>query len=723
MTDRSGAPAQTVETLAGSAGEAMLVGDPRLHQVRDFLDDQEASAQNPLLVAMRAFRGRHLLTLGLALLLAVLFGAGAFYAVFPQYQSQGLIRVAARVPKIMYADPNDPRLRLFDSFVSAEVTYLQSRPVLERALLSLTTGKSPGADPVMDIGDLGRMISVRKDKGLIMVAATAASPEGASRTVNALLDSYTALHTESSNQAQTIRERQLVDREQELLEKLAEINANILEVGEEHGTASIAKAHLNKVTQLEDIDQRISELETTIAQEEAQESATEFDTGDDEIKRVTVLDKAMADMTYDRAKRAAALESLKLRYRTDHPKVRELESQIAVIDSAIEARRQQIVTLGKTGALTTGGEDQDEESLAGLRALRKKLHLRRAEVADQAKQLNSKLIELTFLREEHSEVRSLLDETRRALEEVRVESRNSLPGSVEVIAFGATPRQPVEDKRMKLAVAGTGFGILSALGLVVLGGLLRPRLRYSDDLASAVGEEALLGVLPSVEGGAECHSLAVHRIRNRLQLADDPGRRRAPGLVVTVCAARSGTGVSTVAQTLAESFNAAGVQTALLDADLNDATLSRRLALSEFAGLREAITTGRIEPSSHLGDGSRLHVVPAGVDGSVCDKHLSLPQVRSVMNDLRNRHQVIVVDAGPIDSNLSASLMAALSDQVVVVVRAGEKALAVRRVEKLLGRDAARPPLFVFNAAIAGDPGLISCDVDPKGAPPVAAIA
>lgn len=723
MTDSPESQLQERRVPPVGAGETVVVGDPRLHQVRDFLDDQEALPANPLLVAVRAFRGRRLLTTGLALLLAALFGAGAFFAISPQYQSQGLIRVAARVPKIMYADPNDPRLRLFDSFVSAEVTYLQSRPVLERALMALATEKSSGTEPLMDISDIGRMISIRKDKGLITVAAVAASPEDASRTVNALLDSYTTLHTEASDQAQTIRERQLVDREQELLAKLGEINASTLEVGEEHGTTSIAKAHLNKVTQLEDIDQRVGELKTAIVQEEAQTGTMEFDTGDDEIKRVTVLDKAMADMTYDRAKRAAALESLKLRYRSDHPKVRELETQIAVIDNAIEARRQQIVTLGKTGALTTGGEDQNEESLAGLRALREKLLVRRTEVSNEAKRLNSKLIELTFLKAEHGEVRSLLDQTRRALEEVRVEGRNSLPGSVEVIAFGATPKRPVEDKRMKLMVAGTGFGVFSALGLVILGGLLRPRLRYSDDMASAVGDEAVLGVLPQLEPSPECYHLAVHRMRNRLQLADDPGRRHGRGFVVTVCAARSGTGVSTVAQALAESFTAAGVETALVDADLNKATLSRRLALAEFAGLREAITTGQLDPSSHSSDGSRLHVVPAGVDLGISDKHLSLPQVRTVINGLRSRHQVIVVDAGPIDSNLSASLMAALSDQVVVVVRAGEKAPAVRRVAKLLGRDTARPPQFTFNAALTEDPGLIRNENGPIEATPVVALA
>ena len=700
---------QTAGNLTPEAtrGDAPVIGDPRLHQIRDFLDEEDQPPANPLQIAQRAFRGRLILTFSLVVILAVVFGAGAFLLVSPKYQSQGLIRVAARVPKVMYSDPNDPRLRLFDSFVSAEVTYLQSRPVLERSLLALAQEGSSETARALDVNDLGRMISVRKDKGLITVAATSPNPEQASKTVNALLESYTALHQEASTQAQTIRERQLVDRERELLSKLTEINGDILEVGEEHGTTSIAKAHLNKVTQLEDIDQRISELETTIAQVEAQETSTEFDTGDEEIKRVTVLDKAMADMTYDRAKRAADMESLKLRYRHDHPRVRELEIEIRVIDEAIEARRQQIVTLGNTGALTSGrGEEQDEESLEGLRTLREKLGGRRMRVAAEAKQLNSKLIELTFLKEEHTEIRSLLDETRRTLEEVRVESRNSMPGSVEVIAYGATPKKPVEDKRFKLSVAGSGAGILSALGLVVLGSIFRSRVRYSDELSSTVGEDRIAGVLPSSAGSPALFLSAVHRLRNHLQLTDGSERSQRVGQVIMVSGVRAGSGASTVTLSLADSFRLAGMSTLVVDADLSSNALSGRLDLETAPGLRECIASGDSIAPTVSEDGSGRAVVTAGACMDIRDEHLSLPKIRSIIAGLREQFQIVIVDAGPSDTNLSANLIAALADQVLIVTRAEEDAPSVLRISKRLDRVVKRAPLFALYAARSGDPGL-----------------
>ena len=81
-------------------------------------------------------------------------------------------------------------------------------------------------------------------------------------------------------------------------------------------------------------------------------------------------------------------------------------------------------------------------------------------------------------------------------------------------------------------------------------------------------------------------------MRNRLQLADATDERNGYGFVLTVCAPRTDSGVSTLAQALAESFTVAGMQTLLVDADLGEAALSRRLELTEIwlpaASLRPA---------------------------------------------------------------------------------------------------------------------------------------
>ena len=200
---------------------------------------------------------------------------------------------------------------------------------------------------------------------------------------------------------------------------------------------------------------------------------------------------------------------------------------------------------------------------------------------------------------------------------------------------------------------------------------------------------------------------SVHRMRNNLQLADEVDRGHQRTLVLAVCSAHPGSGVSTVAQTLAESFCVAGLNTVLVDGDLNQSTLSERLKLEGVPGLSDAISAGKLDALSHIKEVSQLHVLPAGHDDSVCDEHLSLSHVRRVVDDLCDLYQVVVIDAGPFEDNLSANLITALADQVMIIVRAGERASRSRRLLKWLDANSTRAPLMVFNAANKNDPGLI----------------
>ena len=105
------------------------------------------------------------------------------------------------------------------------------------------------------------------------------------------------------------------------------------------------------------------------------------------------------------------------------PKVATLSASLNVIDTAIESRRRLIATLGKTGAITGTDGAEKSQSLAELHALKRKLSTRRAELSNAAKELNGKLIELKRLNEEKAQIAGMLAETRRILDQVRLESR------------------------------------------------------------------------------------------------------------------------------------------------------------------------------------------------------------------------------------------------------------------------------------------------------------
>lgn len=497
-----------------------VVANPGLWQVKEFVDEEPQAAVNPLSHVFRNFRGIWIPAFLAATVFACLLGFAGFSASKPIYESQGLVRVVAKEAKILYADNDDSRLRLYDAFVSAEVTYLMSQPVLERAY-------EIHSDQLTELGleadipgfkDFIDRLSVEKLKGLIGISAASGNAADAQATVNALLRSYVTLHTEQSGSRKSLRARELEVRAQQLQEQQFQLGQQLLAVGEEYDASSLAKAHLTKVTQLEELDIRIDELANSLMEMEASNGALDADTGDMEIKRATLLDRAMADMVFERAKRAAELEKLLLRYQPVHPKVRTLSASLRVIDEAIETRRRLIATLGKTGAITGGDGADQEQSVAELEALKRKLTTRRGELSEDAKDLNGKLIKLRRLNEEKAQIAGMLAETRRILDQVNLENRTNLPGTIEILSRGSMPQQPAKDKRMQFALLGFMFGGGLIVAVIFLKRQFSDTVRYSDDLISANGGRELQHVFP-----AEASDVCVRSFLNDLQLSDNWG--------------------------------------------------------------------------------------------------------------------------------------------------------------------------------------------------------
>lgn len=710
MLNSENAPADlgTGEYSVGNRRVTEELIAPAAQNDREAMQVEEPSPVNPVVLARQLLRGRMVAAFALAVLLASAAAAIGFLSQKPEYVSVGTIQVSANRQRILYDDQDDARLRLFDAYASAEASYLQSRPVLERALIQPALERIGWTQSPETFNRLRQSLKVDRKVGLISVAVSQESSEPAAIIVNALLDAYEEMHVEMSRRLDSVREQQLSGREQELLGKLEALEARILDVGQEYGLQSIASAHVRKIAEIEEVDQRVAELATTVASREAATSQSEVDTGDVEIKRRVVLDHAMADMLFERTKRAAELAVLESKHAPEHYLIREAKEALKIIDNAIEDRRSQLATLGTTGALTKAGKSGEEESLDVLRALLDRLTLRREEVREEAKVLNGRLVQLDFLEEERDHKRFLLEETRRALEQVKVESQNTLPGTVEVKTRGSIPTQPASDKRKAYAAVGAVGGAGAGFGMIVLLGLAFRVYRYSDELGSLPSAPPLISVLPAVSGSklASDKALArgvhgIRKIRNELQLASP---HRTGGHVIAVTSTRSGSGASTVALALSKSFAEARLPTVIVDADLVESSLSTELDLGSRPGLREALLSDRLNGEVVTTTVDNLSALPAGEADNVTDQSVSRQPLANLMNRLRQQFEAIIVDVGSFDQRLVAPVCAALSDHVVVVVRSGEKAGTVKSVVAELQRIAPAKALLTLNHAKSSDP-------------------
>ena len=382
------------------------------------------------------------------------------------------------------------------------------------------------------------------------------------------------------------------------------------------------------------------------------------------------------------------------------------------------ARRKQLTTLGATGALTKAGESSDVESLKALRALKQRLESRQDGLRDEAKLLNSRLISLSFLEEERNEVRNLLEDTRSALDAVRVESHNALPGTAVVKARGSIPDSPASDKRRASAVVGAGSGVAGTLGVFVLFGLVFRRYRLSDELDVLESTATVVGVLPAVShdppflNGHFTH--AIHRMRSELELQ---ARSRSGARVITVAAADVGSGASTVALALARSCAEARLRTLLIDADLVDAATTGTLGLSQLPGVRESVLDNESEGLIASSLNTNLAVMPAGVNTDIMDENLSSESLSRILRRGRTKYDVVILDVGPFADRIAACLGAAHADQVVLVTRPGTTASRLGRLVDELHRIAPGRVSLALNFASAGDPALTAASRESRGEP------
>ena len=701
----------TPVTAVDDGLQPTMVGNPMLAQIRDFIDaDAAPPALDPVGIVHRALRGRERRVAATTLIVAITVSIFAYLLVGPVYQSSGMVRVLAREAKILYSDSDDSRLRLYDAFVTAETELLRSRPVLEAALADLKSRRQVMFPLPNDVGDLSAMLDVRGRKGLISLGARSSDPQLSAAAVNAVLSAYEASNEAARRRHYDVRRDELRSREVELDRNLATLNAEYLEVGAEHDAGTLSKAHITKTAQLEVIEERIAKLDNTIAQLQATGSIG-TNVGSIEIQRATLLDQAMADMTYERALRMAALETLKGRYRPSHQKLRAAQGELSVLEGAIAERRGQITALGKAGALMGGSSQSDQESQAELEALKGELQARRKTIRSEAAELNSKLIRIRSIVIEKKRLEELLAETKQALDEVLVESHNDLSRAIEVISRGKVPDGPIEDKRKPAALGAAVFGGLGTLAFFIGCSVFAGRVRYSDDLDQR-GSGLLAGVVADTAGAADDLAAAAGKLRNEFDLRW-PVQGAQP-LVIGVLGVTAGAGATSLASALGRHFAAAGRKVLLIDANAADNGLSQLYAETDTHGalavVRDGIDLSEAVLELPLETGVMgLLATPTNRSGSLIlpgPAELAVDEMQRLLQIARAENDIVVVDLGVLAAGRQSAVGTALADRTVLVAASGERQKNINTTLDLLERLAPDRFLLTLNRGLPFDPAL-----------------
>lgn len=654
--------------------------------------------QSPLAGLIRAMRGRWLAACAGALLLGPALAAGGYLSGVRLYDGSAILRVFPQESNILYSTGDDSVLKTFDSFVKAETTSVASNPVMDRAQARLLADW-PELARDMSARDLAGSIEIKRNDSLITLATKSRDAGFAAAKINAVVEAYLDLQAEAEAARSTVRLKELQARETALLARQADIRNRMLEVGGEYGIDALAKAHVEKVAQIDALSERRAEVEATLTALRSKDGDSSADMSDQEIMRATLLDRALADLNFDRAKREADLATLLLRYPPTNPQVLDLKGQIEVIDRAMAERREQIKVLGQTGALTDTSGANADTSQVEIAALLDKVTGQLAAARAEARDLNGKRAELAALEEEAVDVRKLLEETRSALEVIRLEAGRALPGYSVILSPATTAAEPVEDSRKLLAAAGLGGGGALPFALALALGLMSGRVRYSDALTRFSHLVPVLRVSPRRKAGAD----AADRLRNALQLhplrvPQGAGQAR----VITFTRPERGA-PGEAALALARSFAGAGTRVLLVDADLSGGDISRRVGAEDAPGWREVLLGQTAEPRS-LAAG--LSLLPAGRDPRLTAASTGIAAVRRALAAVSADCDLILICAPSSGDCLTTELLLSASDLGLAEVRPADRLAAVSVLVPRLDTLPRQGGGIVFTQASTGDPGL-----------------
>lgn len=253
------------------------------------------------------------------------------------------------------------------------------------------------------------------------------------------------------------------------------------------------------------------------------------------------------------------------------------------------------------------------------------------------------------------------------------------PVKVTVAQAGGLPYEPVFPDPMLNLPLGALVGLLIGLMLALVRYLLDNTVKSTKQVEELTGATTIGGVLYDPEMAAEplvtaskaqsITSEAYRQIRTNLQYVsvDNPPK------VIVVTSSVSGEGKTTTAINLALVLAQSGQRVALIEADLRRPRVIRYLQLVGGAGLTN-ILAGKASLSELLqpwGDG-KLTVLASGPNPPDPSELLGSEQMSHLLEELRESHDYVIIDAPPLLPVTDAAVLAVLADGVVIVTRWGE---------------------------------------------------
>lgn len=676
--------------------------------MRDFMSSATALHPQPTRLVVDdvsglAVAGRRLWRQKGMILLATLTSAALGWGIatlqVPQYHARATILLDANQQVFTTTQAVVAPLELSTPVIDGEIAVLRSLELIQAVIAALSTGQSVPADLAQFSSDDLRVNRLGNGYAIEVIAASP-SAQTATAIANGIADRYITdqriRRVEAAEQATAWLQRQVAqtrNRLDQATTRLAAARRN--EVSASGLSADILQQQIGQstaqLTQLEDqtaeAQAGLAQLDEDIAQLGLIGSAALIDTPvigalRSEVSRLTQQDAAQA-----------------LTYGPDHPERAALRSLLGSATAALaqEVRNIHIQRQRSAGTLTSRMRDLGQ-NLRSLEA--QNLSIATAKQAGDALEF-----EIGHLRQDHADLSARLTDARAQIDIQQ-------PGA-RIISTARVPAAPTTPKTSLLTVFAGLCGLALVLFFSALRDSLYPGFRRASEIEVATGIDVIAQLpTPRADNARKFLTSQVDQSQTsfarqirHLWAVMGPARQTSDFCALLTSMSRHA-GTTTTALALAQSCARQGQLTLYIDLTGAGSAMAP-LGHGDAPSLHDFFEGQcSLEAAIRHPDGMEFHMLTAGHAGPVLADRISTDDMARLLDTLRARFAMIIIDTPPISDGPDALIVAPAADAVLCQIASGPRPtprVAVHRGVGMLRRAGVVPTGFILSAVDASE--------------------
>jgi capsular exopolysaccharide synthesis family protein len=522
----------------------------------------------------------------------------------------------------------------------------------------------------------------RRETGLIEVSIAGTDPAAITHWVNAIARAY-----ENHNY---MRAKENVTRALATFEdQLAKFQEEVTEAESERFETLRLSETFNSEEQADIIKERLrvynGELNLTQIEMsrlgEKLERIRQLQGSQADLMSITELaeDVTLRELLSEKVKLERALESAKVELRPGHQQYQKTESELDKVRQRIQDRVSVIL-----------GTLQNRYDLAAEHADYLKGEIRAAEQMSVAVAQGRSGYEMKKSAAETK--KHLFDLIARSISEVRI-GEDLMSNNVSILDAATIPRFPVKPRKRVNLLIGSVMGLFLGIAAAFFLDYLDNTFRTPEDIEKYLGL-SVLGLIPKIrDDGITDRAVkeAYQSLRTSVIFSSKNHQRK----VILFTSTGPQEGKSSTTAKLGEMLAQAGERVIIVDCDLRrpvqnlihkaqrDSGVTNYVAAPvEAVGLQQRGSWSEFVKT--VGP-ANLHLLPSGPIPPSPPELLGSERFAALIGDLRESYDWVLIDSPPASSLADSTLLAALADMVVLVVRHAEtdRDLVIKTVQRL----------------------------------------